>query len=58
MSNHIYSNSSGTDIIIVGVGEVEAGGTIETDQVIENPNLVEVEQETKVAKKTVNKDDE
>jgi len=48
-----YRNESKNDLMIVNVGVVKAGDIIESDTVIENPNLVKVgvEAETPVKEK-------
>lgn len=38
-----YKNTTEHELMIAGVGVVEAGGTIETDQLLESPNLELVE---------------
>lgn len=35
-----YKNVSAQDLTVMNVGIVKAGGTLESDVVIENPNLV------------------
>lgn len=47
-----YKNTTKQDIALIGLGVVKAGGTIETDQVVENPNfqLVEVDNSKKSKK--------
>lgn len=34
-----YKNISGQDQVVMGIGEVKAGGTLETSQPFENPNF-------------------
>lgn len=52
MSKYHYRNDTENDLVVVGVGVVEAGKTIASDELIENPNLTPV----KVKKKAVNKE--
>ncbi|MBZ4533128.1 hypothetical protein GBP62_25150 [Mycobacterium avium subsp. hominissuis] len=55
MKKYLYKNNTKNDVTVVGVGVIEAGKTLETEQLIENPNITLVD--TKSAKKTVNKDE-
>ncbi len=51
-----YQNLTDKKLTLIGVGEVEAHGTIETDKTIENPNFKLVG-EAKPAEKPVKKKD-
>lgn len=55
MSKIRYKNTSLQSIAIVGVGTVDSGEELETESVIENPNLELVE--TSKNGKSVNKED-
>lgn len=46
-----YKNTTKQDIALIGIGVVKAGETIETDQVIENPNFKLVEVDKSKSKK-------
>jgi len=48
---YTYRNISNVTQSLIGVGEIKAGETIETDKVIENPNFELVKEPTKVGKK-------
>ncbi|HSH31211.1 MAG TPA: hypothetical protein VK963_00925 [Candidatus Saccharimonadales bacterium] len=39
MSKYTYQNTSDQELMLVGFGVVAGGGTIETDDIIENPNF-------------------
>ena len=54
MSKYQYRNDTENDLVLVGVGVVEAGKTIESAEPIENPNLTLFD--TKEKKKPVNKE--
>lgn len=56
MSTYHYKNDTENNLTIVGVGVVEAGKTIASDEPIENPNLTLVEAKP-AKKKTVNEDE-
>ncbi|WP_425005774.1 hypothetical protein [Mycolicibacterium sp. S3B2] len=43
-----YKNTTDQDLTVIGVGVVGAGKTIESDEIIENPNLTPVTQKKKV----------
>lgn len=47
MTTYRYKNTTDQDLTIVGVGVVEAGKVIETDDPIDNPNLELVGDKTK-----------
>lgn len=49
-----YKNTTDHDLVLVGIGIVEAGKIIETDQIVENPNLQPVSDDKK---KKVSKED-
>lgn len=59
MSTHIYRNTSNQDLNLVGVGIIEAGETVESDQIIQHQaiELTNPIEETEVKpKKTVKKE--
>lgn len=47
MTTYRYKNTTDQDLTIVGIGVVEAGKVIETDDPIDNPNLELVGDKTK-----------
>lgn len=53
MTNYRYKNTTDNDLILVGVGVVEAGKEVESTEPIENPSLEAVVDKTK----KVNKED-
>lgn len=42
MSKYQYKNETSSDIVLVGVGTIPAGGSIETDLLIDNPNVTRI----------------
>ena len=46
-----YKNTTEDTLVVIGVGEVEAGKTITSSEPIENPNLEPVEADTKTKDK-------
>lgn len=54
MTTYRYKNTTDHDLAIVGIGAVEAGKIIETDEIVENPNLISVGDDKK---KKVSKED-
>ncbi|BBY67746.1 hypothetical protein [Mycolicibacterium helvum] len=53
MTKYQYSNDTDSDLVIVGVGVVNAGGAIGSDEPIENPNLTIIDT---AKKKPINKE--
>ncbi len=56
MSKYHYKNSTDTDIAIINIGIVKAGATLDSDVLIENPNLELVADAEAPTKQTVSKE--
>jgi hypothetical protein len=56
MTTHRYKNITDQELVLVGFGVLAVGETIETEEVIENPNL-ETLNDAKTKKSKLNKED-